>query len=77
MTTLPDLSFLDDVGNDDCLHGPQLGLTPANLPPYWYVLWDERAAVMEYDGGIPREQAEHLALLDVLKNRDRAGDPRG
>lgn len=40
---------------------------PENLPPDWHLLWDERAAVMEFDGGLPRERAEALALADVLK----------
>jgi hypothetical protein len=37
-----------------------------DLPAAWHVVWDERAAIMEYDGGLPREQAEHLALLEVV-----------
>jgi hypothetical protein len=41
--------------------------TPDDLPPDWHVVWDERAAIMEYDGGLPREQAEHFALIEVLK----------
>jgi hypothetical protein len=28
--------------------------------------WDERAAIMEYDGGLSREHAECLALLNVV-----------
>jgi hypothetical protein len=27
--------------------------------------WRERAAIMEYDGGIPREEAERLALVEA------------
>jgi hypothetical protein len=34
-------------------------------------VWDERAAIMEYDGGMPRERAEHLALLDVVEQMSR------
>lgn len=30
--------------------------------------WRERAAIMEYDGNQPREQAEAEALADTLKN---------
>lgn len=30
--------------------------------------WRERAAIMEYDGNLPREQAEAEALADTLKN---------
>jgi hypothetical protein len=28
--------------------------------------WEERAAIMEYDGGLPRDHAECLALLNVF-----------
>lgn len=49
----------------ELLFKPVAILTPADLPADWYVLWDERAAVMEYDGGLPRERAEHLALVEV------------
>src|SRR5262245_20590771 len=42
-------------------------LTPADLPGDWHFLWDERAAIMTYDGGLPRERAEALALADVFQ----------
>ena len=29
--------------------------------------FEERAAIMEYDAGYPRDHAECLALLDVLR----------
>lgn len=39
----------------------------------WWVAWDERAAIMEYDGGLPRERAEALALKDIMEQMERAG----
>jgi hypothetical protein len=48
-------------------------LTPADLPPDWHFFWDERAAIMEYDGGLPSECAEALALRDMLQQMPRAG----
>lgn len=27
--------------------------------------WEERAAIMEFDGGLPREEAERIAWLSV------------
>ena len=36
-----------------------------DLPAEWHFHWDERAAIMEYDGKIPREQAEALALAEI------------
>jgi TubC N-terminal docking domain len=51
----------------------EASLTPDELPPDWHQLWDERAAIMEYDGGLSRERAEALALLDILEQMRRAG----
>jgi len=31
-------------------------------------IYEERAAIMEFDGGLPRAEAEKLALQDVLGN---------
>lgn len=47
-------------------------LTPTDLPPEWHLAWDERAAIMEFDGGLPRERAEALALACVLEEMRRA-----
>jgi hypothetical protein len=33
------------------------------------ILFEERAAIREYDGGLPRDAAERLAALDVLADR--------
>ena len=41
-------------------------LLPLVLPPEWHLLWDERAAIMEFDGKLPRERAEALSLDEVL-----------
>src|SRR5262249_13793708 len=49
-------------------------LIPADLPPEWQFVWDERAAIMEYDGGLPREQAVAEALKDILQQTRRAGE---
>ena len=32
------------------------------LDPELYVWWEERAAIMEFDGGLTREEAEREAL---------------
>ena len=46
-------------------------LTPSTLPPDLREAWEERAAIMQYDGGLPFEEAERLALADVLRNHKR------
>jgi hypothetical protein len=53
----------------------QVAVTPAELSPDWHLLWDERAAIMEYDGGLPRERAEAVALTEILGLMQRAGIP--
>ena len=48
-------------------------LTPADLPGDWHFLYEERAAIMEYDGSLPRGQAEADALKDILQQMRGAG----
>jgi hypothetical protein len=38
----------------------------ARLSPELYADWEERAAIIEFDAGFAREDAEAFALLDVL-----------
>lgn len=35
----------------------------------WRYMWEERAAIMEFDGNMTRAQAERLALEDVKRWR--------
>ena len=37
-----------------------------------FELWEERAAIMEYDGRLSREYAECLALLDIIRRHPEA-----
>jgi hypothetical protein len=37
------------------------------LEPDMREFYEERAAIVEVDGGLPREEAESFALLDVLR----------
>lgn len=39
-----------------------------------YMLWEERAAIREYDGGTRKERAEYLAALDIRKIAGRIPD---
>jgi hypothetical protein len=47
---------------------------PEDLPSEWHFLWDERAAIMEYDGELPRERAEALALTEIVERMRQEGD---
>lgn len=40
--------------------------SPEHLSDAWRELYEERAAIMEYDGNLPREVAEALALADMV-----------
>ena len=40
---------------------------PENLPGDWHVRWDELAADLEQEVTLPRELAEHRALVEVAK----------
>jgi hypothetical protein len=46
----------------------------ANLSLDDFEMWEERAAIMEFDGGLPREKAEieaYKCLLDYKNQLDR------
>ena len=38
---------------------------PADLPMDWRIDWEERAAILEYDGGLSREAADSQALDEI------------
>src|SRR5689334_22895178 len=43
-----------------------LTFAPAALPAYWREVWEERAAIVEFEGGFSRRRAEMVAMADVL-----------
>jgi hypothetical protein len=36
-----------------------------NLPMDWRIDYEERAAILEYDGGLSRDEAEAQALIEI------------
>ncbi len=44
-----------------------------DLPEEWRIVWEERAAILEFEGGLPHEKAEALALDEVVEQARRAG----
>ena len=42
-------------------------ISPGDLPMDWRIDFEERAAILEYDGGLAREEAEARALREILK----------
>jgi hypothetical protein len=46
---------------------------PSTVPAHLREAWEERVCIMHYDGGRPRDEAERLALADVLDHAERNG----
>ena len=44
-----------------------------DLPGDWRVWFEERAAIMEYHGGLPREHAEAEALKETVREMKKNG----
>ena len=68
---------LDDIFDNNRIREPLArhvtpDIGPDDLPGDWRVLWEERAAILEYEGGLLRERAEHEALLDIVKQMNTA-----
>jgi hypothetical protein len=40
---------------------------PSELPMDWRIEFEERAAIIEYDGGLDRQVAETRALAEILQ----------
>ncbi len=43
------------------------GIGPDDLPGDWRCVFEERAAIMEYHGELPRELAEAKALAETVR----------
>jgi hypothetical protein len=52
---------------------PEADIRVEDLDPDWRIQWEERAAIWEHDGRLPRERAEAVALADILELMRRAG----
>lgn len=45
---------------------PRIQSTPRHIRDEWREEFEKRAGIMEYEGGLPRDRAEALALADIL-----------
>ncbi len=45
--------------------------SPHDLPMDWRVEYEERAAILEYDGGLSRTEADSQALREIVERLDR------
>jgi hypothetical protein len=56
-------------------YGEVVGINhPADLPTEWRIDWEERAAILQYDGGKSRDEAERDALREITDRLQRRGD---
>jgi hypothetical protein len=55
----------------DAIFNPDPDVRVEDLDPDWRVEWEERAAIMEFDGGQPRERAEAAALREIVERMRR------
>jgi hypothetical protein len=62
---LLDLDSIFD--NEKSRAGWRIRITPDDLPEEWGEVYEERAAIREYDGEATCEVAEHDALLEILE----------
>jgi hypothetical protein len=58
------LDFLTRLYAPDLVEGE---VRVEDLDADWRVWFEERAAIMEYDGGLPRERAEAMALTETIR----------
>ena len=42
-----------------------------DLPMDWRIEFEERAAILEYDGGLSRNEADSRALREIVERIDR------
>jgi hypothetical protein len=54
-------------GTPSASQSPPAMSGPDDLPADWRALFEERAAIMEYDGGLLREQAESAAMAETVR----------
>jgi hypothetical protein len=61
-----ELVQFESRGKSDARQNVQL-VCPADLPMHWRIEFEERAAILEYDGGLSRDGADSQALDEILE----------
>jgi len=69
------VAFLDGLYRDGSPRAGAVTVLPTlavdDLPGDWRVWFEERAAIMEYHGGLPREHAEAAALTETVRMMEK------
>jgi len=58
------VEYLQHLVNDPFVDEGEISC-PSELPMNWRIEFEERAAILEYDGGLTREEAERQALQEI------------
>ncbi len=58
--------------NSASLQKRMLAIALKRLSPDEREAWEERAAIMEFDGGLDRDRAESMAVTEFLKPEEPA-----
>ena len=58
-------------------HRLALVKTPEDLPTDWRICFEERAAIREYLGGQPRQEAEEAALAETVAQMEASAGKTG
>ncbi|MFC1633652.1 hypothetical protein ACFL5Z_02315 [Planctomycetota bacterium] len=48
-------------------------ICPADLPIEWRIEYEERAAILQYDGGLNREEADRQAFVEIVRRLKKFG----
>ena len=72
--------FVCGIDCDEVLRGLRAGnpgeVAQFKLERAWYEEWDERAAILEFDAGLARLEAERTALVGVWRRFRQGGGRR-
>jgi len=49
----------------------EVSYDPSELPMEWRIEFEERAAILEYEGGLSRDVAEKKALEEIAERRKK------
>jgi len=50
----------------------EVSYDPSELPMEWRIEFEERAAILEYEGGLSRDVAEKKALEEIAERRKKS-----
>ena len=64
------VEFLNDLVNENTT-GLEHIASAYDLPMEWRVEYEERAAILEYDGGLSRDEADRRAFVEIKQRLEK------